>query len=593
MHTVSDITRRLADQAESICLQLLPGGRQKGKEWLAGDVRGSAGDSLKVTLEGEHRGRWKDWADESQHGDLLDLWAAVRGVPLAEALKEVKAQLGIMEPVRTLGHSSRKYKAPPRAEDVGVLAVADGGRAMQYLQQERGLKAEIVRRFRVEGLPSRQAIIFPSYAPSGELVNRSYRTLPQSPGEKKRVWQDTDCAPSLFGWHALPKTSWAARAVLLCEGQIDAMSWAQWGVAALSIPNGTGMAWIEYEWDHLALFDHIYLAFDSDAAGLEIQERVCERLGRHRCLTMSLPHKDANECLLKGCTVDEVERWFFEARLPRVKGLVRAQELQARLQSELRPKPEPFTLDFLRVAWPYSGYYCRPGEVTVWTGISGHGKSTLMNYLALNVVSTGPTSSVFIASMEVKPETTLRRIATAFFHEAVTSTQADEFLEEFGARIVFADVVGYIRQEALLEMMRFSFRRYGVVHCIIDSLMRIEGLEEEFAAQGDFMNHLQQFAKETGCHVHLVAHPRKLPQGVKLDSLNIKGSSLIVNNADNIVSISRNKEKDTLRRENKLTPLQEMSLHDTEIRVEKQRENGWQGAVMLRYNARSLSYEKL
>jgi twinkle protein len=594
-HSAQEVSRRLADRVESVCLRLLPGGTRKGAEWLAGDVQGGQGQSLKVQLSGEHAGRWRDWAEEGRHGDLLDLWAAARGIPLAEAFREAKEYLGMLGPEPATA-SARKYQAPPVREQAGVIPVAEEGVVMRYLQLQRGLDPAVVRRFGVEGLPSAGALVFPCHAPDGTLVNRSYRTVP-GPGEsglgaRKRVWQDAGCAPSLFGWQALPKSAWEKRTVLLCEGQIDAMTWTQWGVPALSVPNGTGAAWIDHEWDQLELFDHIYLSFDMDGAGAENANRVMQRLGRHRCLLVKLPHKDANECLLEGCTSDDAEHWIAQARPPQIHKLLLGQELHQRLMSELEPKPEPFTLDFLRVAWPHQGFYFRPHELTVWTGAYGQGKSTFLNFVALNLLSQLSHTGVFMASMEMRAESTLRRLTTTYFQEPATPSHAVTFLEKFGTRLVFADVVGYISQDMLLEMMMFSFQRHGVQHFIVDSLMRVDGLEEEFAEQGRFMNRLQEFAKETGAHVHLVAHPRKSASGQRQDRLEIKGSSLIANNADNIVAVSRNPEKDALRRDNKLTPLQDASLHDTEIRVEKQRENGWLGMVPLRFFPRSSWYER-
>ena len=42
------------------------------------------------------RGLWRDFAKD-EGGDLIDLWAAVRGVSIAEAMTEAKAYLGIRD----------------------------------------------------------------------------------------------------------------------------------------------------------------------------------------------------------------------------------------------------------------------------------------------------------------------------------------------------------------------------------------------------------------------------------------------------------------------------------------------------------------
>jgi twinkle protein len=72
----------------------------------------------------------------------------------------------------------------------------------------------------------------------------------------------------------------------------------------------------------------------------------------------------------------------------------------------------------------------------------------------------------------------------------------------------------------------------------------------------------------------------------------IKGSSLLVNNADNVILISRNAEKEKLRRSDKLTPEQDITMHDAEIIIEKQRETGWTGFFKLKFDPRRYIYRE-
>ena len=162
-----------------------------------------------------------------------------------------------------------------------------------------------------------------------------------------------------------------------------------------------------------------------------------------------------------------------------------------------------------------------------------------------------------------------------------------------GKHVVYADVVGSLKQDELMEMLWFSFRRYGCSHFMIDSLMRIQDLEEDYPAQGEFCNRLQDFAKETNTHVHLVAHLGKPNQNMDRPSMySIKGSSLLVNNADNILLVCRNPEKEKLRKAMKLTEEQDRNMHDTEIIVEKQRETGWLHTFKLKFDPMRFSYKK-
>ena len=58
--SASEVAARLAERAEDVCRQYLPGGRREGNIWRVGDVEGQPGRSTWVYLTGERRGRWQD-----------------------------------------------------------------------------------------------------------------------------------------------------------------------------------------------------------------------------------------------------------------------------------------------------------------------------------------------------------------------------------------------------------------------------------------------------------------------------------------------------------------------------------------------------
>jgi twinkle protein len=242
----------------------------------------------------------------------------------------------------------------------------------------------------------------------------------------------------------------------------------------------------------------------------------------------------------------------------------------------------------MRNGKPDHGYFPRPCEVTVWTGVTSHGKSTFLRFFIMSAVCSG--INVFIANLEEKAETSLRKMMASFFSRPPTEADIDTFMDNAGFALVFSDTVGFITQDELIEQMMFAARRYGCTHFIVDSLMRVDGLEEDYPGQGQFMNRLQVFAKETSSHVHLVAHPRKMGEDGKPAKMDVKGSSVIPNNADSIVAVCRNFQKDQLRKDGKLTDLQKVTMYDTEIRVEKQRETGWEGRFLLRFDPITFSY---
>lgn len=579
--SVSEISSKLAMQAERVVAHLIPGGKLAGGEWVCGDISGGPGESLKIALQGQHSGSWRDWADNDTHGDLIDLWRLSKSIPAAEAIRQAKDFLGISDPITA--QAQKVYGLPTTN---GTKPLSATGMAMDFLVHKRKLEPAIVNLLKIQGTAEKRAIVFPCYNPEGNLINRSYRTLPKD-GEKKEVWQDKGCAPCIFGWHALPEAAYASKTVLLCEGQIDCATWTQWGIPALSIPNGSGGTWIDYEWENLAAFDKIYISFDMDGSGADNAQKAIQRLGKHRCFIVSLPHKDANDCLIAGCTAEDAAKWITEAKAPTMNGLVLANDLKKRIEKMLLPQPPYFTLPFFKIG-KEDGFYFRPSEVTVWTGITSTGKSTFLRYLMLSLASFG--KGVFSASMETKAEKDLFRIMCGFYNHTPVQSEIEGFLEECGHLIAFADVAGYISQDSLFEMMQFAQRRYGMEHFFIDSLMRVEGLEEEYVQQGKFLNRLAEFAGTSGAHIHLVAHPRKMPEDGKPKKQDVKGSSLIPNNADNIIAICRNNDKEKMRKDGTLKPEQARLMHDCEVIVEKQRDTGWEGRFLLTFNPKTYSY---
>lgn len=99
MSDIVAIKRALESRAREVAERLLPNGRLEGREWCAGSVQGEPGHSLKVCVSGAKAGVWSDFAaGGDEGGDLIDLWAAVKGQQLPEALAEIRAWLGMEAP---------------------------------------------------------------------------------------------------------------------------------------------------------------------------------------------------------------------------------------------------------------------------------------------------------------------------------------------------------------------------------------------------------------------------------------------------------------------------------------------------------------
>src|SRR5699024_7129338 len=134
-----------------------------------------------------------------------------------------------------------------------------------------------------------------------------------------------NCEPILFGWQAVPAD---ARDIVITEGEIDALRWHAFGYPALSVPFGGGKGgnqqWLENEFDRLERFERIYVSMDMDEVGEQAAAEIITRLGRHRCYRVSLPHKDANDCLVEGVSSQVMGEALANAKTYDPDGLKRA-----------------------------------------------------------------------------------------------------------------------------------------------------------------------------------------------------------------------------------------------------------------------------
>ncbi|OHT20086.1 DUF7146 domain-containing protein [Edaphosphingomonas haloaromaticamans] len=112
--SATEIARRLADNAETVCRRYLSKGHREGRYWLVGDARNTPGRSLYVRLaaspDGGAAGKWTD-AATGDHGDLLDIIAIAGGhARLSETLEEARRFLSLPQPPR------RRDEPGPRRE---------------------------------------------------------------------------------------------------------------------------------------------------------------------------------------------------------------------------------------------------------------------------------------------------------------------------------------------------------------------------------------------------------------------------------------------------------------------------------------------
>lgn len=586
--TPNELSEKLWDSADRVAKYLLPNGRTDGHEWVAGNVDGETGKSLKINLAGKKV--WSDFAT-GQTGDLLDLWVATRNCSLHQAMTEAKEFLGIRDEDHHFAAKQKKsFSKPDRKALSKNLRKPDGCYA--YLES-RGILREIAELFKVSDAvvwshdDSRElpAVAFP-YERDGELLQVK-RISTERPGGKKVIMAEAGCEPCLFGWQALDHN---ARAVIICEGEIDCLSYRQYGLSALSVPFGGGKGakqqWIETEFHNLDRFTEIWLSLDNDDVGREAAKEIASRLGEHRCRMVNLPHKDINECLQAGVSEKDIMTCLETAAYFDPEELFCAREFYQDTWDALYGKEQYL----FRTPWEPMNYNFsfRESELTVLNGVNGHGKTEIVGHITCEAMRQGVRACV--ASLELKPGMLLKRLTRQVTCQAKPpQIEFESSFKFYDDRLWLFGLTGNAKGDRLLEIFYYANRRYGIKLFVVDSLTKVVCGDDDYNGQKAFMDALCDFKNRTNSHVILVTHSRKSDSEDKpTGKMDVKGTGAITDLADNVMIIWRNKRREkALEKQKYHSQLSDQDLEAIDkpgsmLLLEKQRNGeGWEGGTGL------------
>lgn len=237
----------------------------------------------------------------------------------------------------------------------------------------------------------------------------------------------------------------------------------------------------------------------------------------------------------------------------------------------------------------------RAGEVTLWGGINGHGKSLLTGQVALQLADIGEKPCVI--SLEMQPERTLIRMARQWLgHYPQNNDEGLRFLNHYQERLLIFDYVGSVKWEILFGAITIAAQQRLCQHIFIDNMMKCVGGEDDFNAQKEFIQVLCTLARQLGIHIHLVHHVRKgKDENEPIGKFSFKGSGAIVDQVDNAILIQRNRWKEQKANEcyemgGRLDEATDCKEADSVLRVVKQRNGDWEGDVSLWFDRKAAAY---
>lgn len=570
-----EIKEALRSRIDAMLSELLPGGTRDGRYYRVAGVHGGRGNSCVVHLTRSERWQIGDFYENAasggetfQKGSILDLFMAAKNISdVGDGIKEAKNWCGIVEYKRTKAMPvsnisiQRKYNRWPVDPDSKVG---------KYLTEERMIPLEILRKYHVcEGKvpwpnPNKDGekwiqldtIVFEFLDQNGNYLGSKYLAVDR-PNGKKLIRSESGMDENhqhLWGLNAIDKN---AKEIVICEGEIDAMSVAACGYNALSIPfgaKGDGQKWIENDFEYLDRFELIKVLMDSDAAGKKEALAMIPRLNINRTENIEIyePCKDANE--LFSDNPDYLKTAIENSTAITPEKLKKPGFFAKEIWNEFFPVDGNEPGDPLPFNCP--GFRLRPGEVDIWTGYPKHGKTNMLNWIMNNEAARFG-RKIGLASLEIKAAKTLRNLLRQSIGiRRPTDANGNPDKSLFNKALTYLDrqfyvfdAIGRARLDDILDTFSWAVRKYGLDFVVIDSLMKLDVSKDDLQRQSDLLDKLTCWARDNNVHVCLVAHSRKPqnkdnPENHMPRPDEIEGSGDIVKQAHNIILTYRCKRKE-------------------------------------------------
>lgn len=430
----------------------------------------------------------------------------------------------------------------------------------------RGLTAELCERLGLTSGVDRAGLewLCIPYERDGLRVNRKFRRI-----DEKAFRQDKGGEQIFWRQDCIADAGLADQPLVITEGEFDAVAAIQAGYwRAVSLPGGGGSAGpsgeartngkyacIEAAGAALDAVKHIIIATDDDAVGVATLSDLTSLLGPARCQFVKYPKgcKDLND-VLREHGEEGVRKCIDGARWIRVVGVHKFRDL---------PPLPPLQLWWPEVHEPINKLLpiC-PSQVSVWTGIPTHGKSSLLNAVAWSLARSTSGLRIAHGTFESTPQREYFDDVVGFLTgvpgDKATIEQRERVADWLDANVIFLVTDGYAAPgkedffdatlEWFFEAARTAVVRHGCRIVILDPWSQIEHARSASEPETNYvqrsLRRAKQFARTFDVHVAIVAHPtkqRKLDDGTYAmpEGYDISGSAHWFNGVDLGVTIHR------------------------------------------------------
>lgn len=435
-------------------------------------------------------------------------------------------------------------------------------KASEYIAA-RKITAETAEAFGVS-CDEKGNLVFPYYrSTEARTANKptfiKFR-IPEKVTQGRKMWREADTMPILYNLdHCDP-----AKGILyITEGEFDAMAlWQATGgtLNVTSVPSGAeDFTWIETCADELAKYKAFAVIGDNDLPGLKMAQELVVKLSGDG-VKVYLPDygkylgcKDCNEILVRHGAGAFVEI-LSNLSMPPVRGLINIADVRRTDIDNVRK-----TRSGLKSFDAETGGFFE-GDLTVWTGKRGSGKSTFLNQVMLQAIDDGTNVCVYSGEIPADRFKNQIMLCAAGYHHVEQRTDSTTGREYY---IPEKDVEPYINdwmsrklwlydnkiiendeRKSIIERFTAAYKQYDCRVFIVDNLMTVNcnsRASEVMQIQADFVIQLRKFAEIHNSHVHVVVHPRKTNEISDADD--VGGLGTITNIACNVFSVKRKNEE--------------------------------------------------
>lgn len=382
-------------------------------------------------------------------------------------------------------------------------------------RENRGIKKETMEKY---GVKTYVNLI------NNEEVKQEY---PYPHGTKTRVLPKSFTTSIGFGSDELfgmdKFNSGSAKAITICEGELDAMSAFQMlgsKYPVVSLPSATpSKKLIEKCRDYLSSFEKIYCSFDSDGKSDHIAEKLA---GIFPSRVYKVPHtkyKDANEFLTAGAEAEYRNSWW-SAQLVKPDNILCTEADFISLFND-SPNYEYFKTNVPGLDDKIMGIH--KGAFTVVLAETGIGKTEFFRFLEHQAITNTDYSIAFCHGEESQ----LRGILGLFsYHEGKNLTRKDKVEElqyqekytEFVKKLVSKENVYQFlirvgsSVEDIVDQVRFLAVAMGVDYIFLEPIqdfVSARSTSEKESLLTELTTQLKRLAVELNVGIVVIAHSNK------------------------------------------------------------------------------------